>query len=357
MASELNSSVRARLSTIRGIERAQGLAVAERALVDYIREEATTSPEAFMALARMLTKGKRYDDALRAANKARALAPLEVEPLLMGGIVLLRKRDNAEAGEMFAKALQLDRTSARATLGAAAVKLATEDFAAAEELCDRVLEMDPDMERAHELAARVQIKQGKTEGAIDALKSLIVKSPDNKRAMKAYLGLLKREGRDGEAVRFLEAEVAAHPDDRKRQRLLSVAAARAGNSELATAPYRERIAAGTAKIAERVRFAMMLIEAGSLDEARLTVSQLGGQATLKPIQAKLEGDIALKSGDTAAAIDCYQSACRSARIDPLPQAEADRAESPEALAKAWKHHVSKLVLAAARSRRAGRAEA
>lgn len=357
MAPEKNPSVRARLVKIRDIERSQGLAVAERALVDFIREEATSSPEAFIALARMLTKGKRYDDALRAAQKARTLAPLEVEPLLMGGIVLLRKRDHAEAGEMFAKALQLDRNSSRATLGAAAVKLAEEDYAAAEELCDRVLEIDPDMERAHELAARVQMKQGKTGAAIDELKALIAKSPDNKRAMKAYLGLLKREGRDDEAVRFLEGEVRAHPDDRKRQRLLSMVAARTGNTELATAPYRDRVEAGTAKIAERVRFAMMLIESGALDEARTTVAQLGSQAALKPIQAKLEGDIALKSGDTAAAIDSYLSACGLARIEPLPQDEADKAENPEALAKLWKHHVSKLVLAAARSRRAGRKEA
>ena len=341
---------------IREIERSQGLAPAERALVEFIREEAATSPEAFLALARMLSKGKRFDDALRAAQKARALAPLEVEPLLMGGMVLLRKRDHAEAGEMFAKALQLDRNSARATLGAAAVKLAEEDFPAAEMLCDRVLEIDPEMERAHELAARVQMKQGKTAAAIDKLKALIATAPDNKRALKAYLGLLNREGRGDEAVQFLEAEVAAHPEDRRRQRLLSVMAARAGNTELATAPFRERIEAGTANTSEKVRFAMTLIEAGEMDQARAAIAQLGGQAVLKPIMSKLEGDIALKSGDPAAAIVSYQAACKQARIDLLPQEDADKSESPEALARLWKQHVSKLVLAAARSRRASRAE-
>jgi Tfp pilus assembly protein PilF len=357
MALEQNSSVRSRLVKIRDIERSQGLAVAERALVDFIREEAASSPEAFLALARMLTKGKRYDDALRAAQKARALAPLEVEPLLMAGLVHLRKREPGEAGELFAKALQLDPKSARATLGAAAVKLAEEDYPAAEELCDRVLEIDPEMDRAHELAARVQMKQGKTGEAIAELQTLITKSPDNKRAVKAYLGLAKREGKVDEALQFVSAEAAAHPGDRQRQRLLSVVAARAGNAELATAQYRDRIDAGTAKITDRLRFAMALIEAGSLDEARATIAQLGNQAPLKPIQAKLEGDIALKSGDTTAAIESYQSACRLARIEMLPQDEADKAENPVALAKLWKHHVSKLVLAAARSRRASRAEA
>lgn len=356
MAPEPNSSVRARLVKIRDIEKDQGLAAAERALVEFIREEATNSPEAFIALARLLMKGRRFDDALRAAQKARMLAPLEVEPLIIAGLVQIRLKDNFAAGETFAKALQLDRNSARATLGAAAVKLAEESYDDALALCHRVLELDATLDRAAELAARIHVKKGDTEAALVALRDLIHKSPTNKRALRAYLGLMKRENRMDEAVSFFEAESAANPDDNRRKRLLSAVAARAGNADLAAAPYREKIEAGTASPLDRIRLAMTLIQAGQNDQAREAIAALGAQRVMKPVVAKLEGDIALKSGDAAGAVQSYEAACRAAKVAPLDEDAAKAAETVEALARLWKDHTVKSVMSAVKARRAEMAD-
>ena len=356
MAPEPTPSVRARLVKIRELEKEQGLAVAERALVEFIREEATNSPEAFMALARLLMKGRRFDDALRAAQKSRMLAPLEVEPLIIAGIVHFRLKDNFAAGEAFAKALQLDRNSARATLGAAAVKMAEESYDDALALCKRVLELDATLDRAAELIARIHVKKGDTEAALAALLGLIRKNPANKRALRAYVGLMKRENRMDEAVSFFQAESAANPEDNRRKRVLSAVAARAGNVDLAAAPYREKIEAGTASQVDRIRLAMTLIQAGQNDQAREAIAGLGSQRVLKPVVAKLEGDIALKSGDAAAAVQSYEAACRAAKVAPLGEEAAKAAETVEALARLWKDHTVKSVLSAVKTRRAELAE-
>ena len=356
MAPEPTPSVRARLVKIRELEKEQGLAVAERALVEFIREEATNSPEAFIALARLLMKGRRFDDALRAAQKSRMLAPLEVEPLIIAGIVHFRMKDNFAAGEAFAKALQLDRNSARATLGAAAVKMAEESYDDALALCKRVLELDATLDRAAELIARIHVKKGDTEAALAALLGLIRKNPANKRALRAYVGLMKRENRMDEAVSFFQAESAANPEDNRRKRVLSAVAARAGNVDLAAAPYREKIEAGTASQVDRIRLAMTLIQAGQNDQAREAIAALGSQRVLKPVVAKLEGDIALKSGDAAAAVQSYEAACRAAKVAPLGEEAAKAAETVEALARLWKDHTVKSVLSAVKTRRAELAE-
>ncbi len=357
MASEKNISIRARLGKIRDIEREQGLAAAERALVEVIREETPTSPEAFIALARILMKGRKLDDALRAALKARALAPLEVESHIMVGLINLRQKDNVAAGESFAKALQIDRTSAKATLGAAAVKLAAENYDDALMLCEKVLDLDPSMERAHELIARIRTKQGNTEEALKELRGIVASDSSNTRALKAYIGILKREGREDEGVQFLEDQSDANPNDNRLKRALTLVAARAGNSEKATAPLREKIAAGNASKADHIRLIMAMIASGEVAGAKAAIAELGQQKVLKPVVAKLEGDLAMKAGDAKGAVASYELACKAARVDPLPQAEMIAATTPEALAKAWKTYTAKSVKAAARTRRQERAEA
>jgi tetratricopeptide (TPR) repeat protein len=357
MASEQAFSHRAKLLRIREIEKSEGLAAAERALVGLIRTEAGNSHEAFLALGRMLMKGQRLDDALRAAQKARALAPMEVDPQVLCGVIHLRQKDNAAAAECFAGALELDRANTRAMLGAAAVKMATEDFTGALELCERVLEKDPGIDRAHELAARVQMKQGKADEAIAELKALVAQSPDNRRAIKAYLGLLRREGRAEEALSFLEDVAEANPEDRRSQRRLTVANARAGRVDAATAPWREKVEDGSARTSDKVRYAMTLIEAGEVARAREVIADFGGQRGLKAVVAKLEGDIAFREEGYEAALDYYRAACREARVEALPEGRAGEARDARGLARAWKQHATRQIMAAVRARRAAKAEA
>ncbi len=344
-------ALRARMGQIREIERSSGPAAAEAALVAALRE-GPQSPQAFLALARLLSKQGKLEDALRAAAKAKAMAPLEAEPLVALGLIHLRMDRPAVAAEAFADALRLEPGSIRAQLGAAAVKMAAEDYEDALALVDRVLDADPTMERAHELMARIKVKMGRTDGAIEDLRALIQKNPENRRVLRAYVGLMRRENREGEALAFLEEDAAAHPDDRRRAARFARVAALAGRSDVAAEQFEQKARDGEASQADRMRFITSLIRAGDLDRAREMIGTLGSQRVMKPISLKLEGDILLKSGDPQGAIGHYEAACRAARVDGLdPGAEAEGA-SPEARAKLWRAHAQASLVAAFRERRA-----
>lgn len=346
-----SGNLRAKLAQVRKIERTSGLAVAERALVDILRE-GPPSHQGFLALSRVLVKQRKFDDALRAAAKAKSLAPLEADPLIAVGLVNMRLRDRASAATAFAEAIRLDPNSARAHLGAAAVKMADESYDDALALCEKVLDLDPTMERARELVARIQMKQGRTDLALAELKSIVEKNPENQRVLRAYVRLMRREDRGEEALHFLEADAAANPDDRYRARRLALVGALSGDASYATEQYEERLNQGEVGIPDKVRFIMALIQAGDADRARAEIATLGDQKVLRPIVAKLNGDIAFKAEDPAGAVAHYQAACRSARVDMLdPAAEAGAITEMEK-ARLWRAHTRKAIMAAARSRRA-----
>ena len=100
------TGIRAKLIEIRKIEKSQGPAAAEKATVALLRD-GEQSPEAFGALARILMKQQKFEDAKRAAMKARALAPLEAEPSILLGLIALRSKDIDAAATSFADAIRL----------------------------------------------------------------------------------------------------------------------------------------------------------------------------------------------------------------------------------------------------------
>lgn len=346
-----SSGTRAKLLEIREIEKTSGVSAAERALVDLLREGPQT-PQAFMALARVLMKQRKFEDAGRAAAKAKTLAPLEAEPLVAQGLVSLRMKDLSAAAESFGEAIRLDPNSKRAHLGAAAVKMAGESYEDALFLCDKVLDLDPSMEQAHELLARINLKMGRKDQAIIELKSIVEKNSENKRALRAYVRLTRAEDRGDEALQFLADDAEANPGDKRRAQRLSRVGARSGHAEYATKQYEDLVAQGTPRGTDKVRYTVALIQAGELDKARAMVESLGSQKVMKPVIAKLQGDIALKTGDAVTATKQYQAACRAAKVEMLsPEAEA-AAEDPEAKAKLWRAHAQKSILSAVRGRRA-----
>lgn len=346
-------NLRGKLAEVRNIEKTQGLEAAERAIVDILREGPQTH-QGFIALARVLMKQRRFDDALRAAQKARALAPLEVDPVVAVGLASLRLQDHAAAATAFAEAIRLDPRNAHAHLGAAAVKLADESYDDAIELCERVIDLDPSLERAHELIARVNMKKGNKDQAVTELQSLVQKNPENRRALRAYLRLMRAESRVDEALAFLEAESDAHPEDRRRADVLAKAGARIGRADYATEQYERRVEDGEARTGDKVRYAMSLVQAGDNDRARAVMAELGQQNALKPVVAKLEGDIAWKAGQHEEALRAFQEACRLARVDPLdPGAEAAAPDLAERT-RLWRAHARKSIMSAVRDRRAAR---
>jgi tetratricopeptide (TPR) repeat protein len=342
--------LRAKLTQIREIEKSQGFPDAERAIVELIRA-GEQSHHAFLALARVLIKQKKHDDALRAATKARTLAPMEAEPLVAIGLVSLRLEDTERAAQAFAEALRIDPNSSRANLGAAAVKMAAESYDDALELCGRVLELDPTQERAHELQARINMKRGRSDLAIEELRALVDRNPDNRRTTRAYLRLMHSEGRGDEMLDYLRADAEANPDDKRRQNFFARIAMRVGQPGIAAQQYGEKIDSGSAKMGDRVRYVMALVEAGEIEKAQELLVDLKGQRALEPITALINGDIALKLGDAELAVRHYDAACRAANLPPLDAAEAEAATDPLDLARIWRTHTARLVTAARRQRR------
>ena len=344
-------NLRARLLQVREIERTSGVAAAERALVDILRE-GPQSHHAFLALCQVLIKQKKFEDALRAAEKAKSLVPLEATPLIAVGFVRMRQRDNTRAAEAFAEAIRLDPSSARAHLGAAAVKMASENYEDALALCEKVIDIDPTMDRAHELIARIQMKKGQTDEALAELKSIVRKSPENQRVLRAYLKLMRREERGDEALKFLEEEARANPGDKVRARRLARVGAMSGDASYATQQYEESVREGEAGLPDRMRFIVELIHAGETERAQTELAALADKKVLRPVVAKLNGDIALKSGDAAEAITHYQTACRTARVAMLDPAAEAEAGTPVEKARLWRAHTRKAITMAAHSRRA-----
>lgn len=344
-------NLRSKLMQVREIERTSGLADAERALVDILRE-GPQSHQAFLALSQVLIKQKKFDDAARAAEKAKAFAPLEAGPLIAIGFVKMRQREHAGAAEAFAEAIRLDPSSARAHLGAAAVKMADESYEEALALCEKVTDLDPSMDRAHELIARIQMKKGQTAEALAELQSIVQKSPENQRVLRAYMQLMRREDRSDEALKFIEAEAVANPGDKLRARRLARVAAMSGDASYATQQYEESARQGDVGMPDKMRFIMELIQAGESQRAQAEIATLGDKKVLRPVVAKLNGDIALKSEDAAGAVVHYQTACRAARVAMLdPAAEAEGA-TPVEKARLWRAHTRKAIMMAAQSRRA-----
>ncbi len=339
LSSNMENGAGGRLSfaDIRKIEQSSGLAAAERAVVEFLVSD-PKSTQAFVALSRLLRKQQKYDDALRAAEKARGLAPLEVEPVIAEGFVHVRKQDHEAATRVFAEAINLDPGSARAHVGAAAVKFAAEDYDAALEIIDRALKTDPSMERAFELKARILIKKGDKAGAAMVLQHLVGESPRNDRALKAYMRLMRADGRGEEAYDFIAKDAAAHPGDRVRATRLAKVALRSGKPDIAVEQTRKFVEAGSKRPDDGLRYISALIESKRFEEAEKEIAALGEKRIMAPIAAKLRGDMALKAEKPEEAIAFYRQSCRVARLNPLKAEDEKKGETAQQRAKLWRSH-------------------
>ncbi len=344
VSSEMDTSAgkRIRMTDIRAIEKKSGPAAAERAVIEFLRGD-PKSTQAFVALSRLLLKQQKFDDATRAAEKARALAPLEVDPVVAHAFVHMRQKNYDQASRIFAEAISLDPNSTRAHLGAAGVKYAEEDYAGALEIAERTLRIDPASERAEELKARAHMKLGNKDEAINTLQWLVAQNPGNDRALKSYIRLMRAEGRGEEAYQFIEQDTMANPDDRKRALRLAKVALRTGKPDIAVEQTRRLAASSASRPDDKIRHIATLIEAERFAEAEAAISGLGEARVYGPVSMKLRGDLALKSGDPAKAVELYRTTCKRARVDPLTSAAEAAAETPEDKAKLWRSHTRKVL--------------
>lgn len=346
----LNASIREGLANIRKIDKESGAAAAERATIEFLKEQ-PKAYQGFVMLARLLAKQKRMDDASRAAEKAKALAPLEIEPLLALGFIGMRAKDYPAAAGAFAEAINLDPSSARAHLGAAAIKMMDESYDEAMVLCEKTLDLDPSLERAHELMARINIRKGDKDQAIGDLKTLITNNPNSSRLAKAFVRLMKSEKREDEALTFLTEDVKSNPGDRRRVYRLARFAVNLGKPDVAVEQYKKLASGKKARATDKIRYISALTVAGKLDEAEAKVAELGDRRVFQAVAAKLRGDIAFKAEDNTKALEYYRKSCSIAQI-PAP---SETPSKPDELVKLWRVHSRKALIAAVKQRRAEKA--
>lgn len=350
---DANAGTVAKLARISQIARRSGYGEAEAALVDLAREN-PSSPDVLIALARLLMRQKRYEEAEKAAEKARSIAPMAAGPTVMAGFVQIRLANQARARELFREALRLEPKEARAYFGLATVGMLDEDYEAALECCDRAIDLDPGLERAYELVAEINVRQDRKDLAIAELKALLEENPSNERAIRAYLRLLRSEGRADEALAFLETEVERAPQDRRAIARLARFARREGRADVAVEHYRQLVESGSSRTTDLIRYITALIEAGDLETADREIQALQERRALRPVVSKLRGDIALKANDYEEAIRRYRRACKAVRAPTLPKSDESEADSQLALANKWKAYALSNVRSALRERRAAR---
>lgn len=348
----VRTTLNARLAHLRQNEAAMGHETVEKELVALIRQY-PDSAEGYAALARNLLKQKKIDYAVRAAEKAAALAPLNPKAYVMLGVARLRSEDLPGASEAFSRALEFDKNSVKALLGAAAVKMQDEHYDDALDLCGRVMKLDPDQQRVHELIARIKMKQGKTEDAGSALRKVLEQDQSNPRAMRAYIRLMREEGRMEEVVALAEAQLAAEPFTAKAVSRYARMVSAAGRPELAVAQYRKFMKDHALREVDKIGFVSALIEAGELVEARAAIASFKDRAAMKPLKMKLTADADLAEGHAERAIDLYKAACELASVQGLEQA-ADGQPAAAELALDWQAHAAKVLREALREHRSER---
>jgi len=339
------------LTQIRAIASQQGEGAAEEALLRMLKDE-PNSPDVLMALARLLSRQKRYEDAAKAVEKAILLAPLDPRGPIGAGFIQIRLEQRKRAAEHFAEAIRLDPNSAPAHLGLAAVQMLDEDYETALRFCDRAIDLDPSLDRAYELVARINFRQGRKDLAIAELKAILDEDPTKQRVVKAYIRLLRSEGRSDEAIEFLEEAVARKPENRKAIDQLARVAIREGRPAVAVRHYRKLIEDGSERRTDRVRLIAALIENGDIAEANAEIEALGPQRWMQPIVHALRGNIARKNGAYEDAISNYRNACAEVGTADAAEEGGDNPEaSPEERAEAWKKRAFAQIRSAVRERR------
>lgn len=339
-----NKDDRRRLAEIVAVGRKDGAPAAEHLIIDFLQNNPESS-EAFIVLSRVLLKQGKLDDAVRAAEKARMLAPMEAEPLNGLGLVYLRKKEYGTAEKYFAEAISLDASSRRAHHGALSVKYAAKDYDAAIDIADHILTLKPGDQRAEEMKLRIFMKKDDKSSAIELLKSVLVRNAKYDAPSKAFMRLMRAENREDEAYAFIEQDAKENPGDLPRARRLARLSLQSGRTEEAVAQYRHIFEEGSTRPDDRVLYITALTANKQLGEAEAQISDLGDRRIVQPISTKLRGDIALAKGNATGAIELFSSACKAGKVEQVsPTAEAN-CKTSEEKAKLWSSYARKMIMA------------
>ena len=265
-------------------------------------------PRAPLGVARVFAAQNRHDNAAKKVEEALAVAPDNVEALMLKAD--LRRMTGDPEGSLtdYARVLELQPESAEARLGQAAslLTLGRDDEAKSE--IDAVLQDAPDNPMARYMHAHVLIRDGDLEGAEAVLKEI---APAMERFPPAYWlnGIVEYAQGNYETARsWLERYMTAQPGNLEARKLLGATLIRLNAADDAIevlAPAREAAPEDPQLMA---LLGSAFLQAGRHSEA---VEQLESAERLVPEDAELLSRLALgqlATGETGKAEATFGSA-------------------------------------------------
>jgi len=240
-------------------------------------------------------------EAARASSRTLAGSP-DAELIAEEGHLRLGQGRSEEAARLFRRAILLEPAEPRFLVAAASLEYARGEFAAGRELIERALRLDPQNVEPLLFRARASLRSG---------------DPD-------------------EALVDLQRASRIQPGDTRVPFLAGLAHEARGDRETARDAYAQAIAASSGNFAARNNLAMLLAEAGRLDEALVQAQAAYGLADHHPEVVDTLAGLYLEKGYARRAAGLYRRAL-AAGAGPRTKrnlVEAERAAGREEVARA-----------------------
>lgn len=170
-----------------------------------MKETVAAKPDlasAWSVLAMLAADGKRWPEALDAADRTLALAPTDLLALrarveALGG---LGRGDDANVALDALAAADKSKDTARMLFNAGAAAWGVKNAELAVRRFDQALAADPSLHQAHAALAEVKIGTKDLAGAVESLDRALVLDPSSKKLWQRKVEVLKAAGRTEEAA-------------------------------------------------------------------------------------------------------------------------------------------------------------
>lgn len=194
-----------------------------------LRESLRLAPsaEAHLELGRLLVATNREPASDEQLQAALALEPDDPEALLMQGLRLLGKGEEAQAAEVLGRALERGRSEGQVLVQAAALgtlaelDLAAKRFDEAKKRADEVARLAGNQPDVRYLRARIALEQGNLERAKQELQEVLAADRSFAPAQRLLGAIYTLENQFDLAEMYLRPVVVANPDDLFARRLLA----------------------------------------------------------------------------------------------------------------------------------------
>ncbi len=188
--------------------------------------------ESWMGLGQLLDSQGRFADAAACYEKAAAMFPDELGPLMAWGIALKRGGRLADATAVFQKALAVAPTTSEAHCNLGIVLAMQGDMARAEEELRAAARLHSDYWDAWNALGTLYARQGRRADAEQCFDAVLTRNPNQPDALANKAVLRFQEGRLPEARRLVEKALEADPShERARSYLRQFDAAISGRPD------------------------------------------------------------------------------------------------------------------------------